>query len=279
MVQTVSRSGRAGASPEAPDTHPPIVAIAGRKGGAGKTTTALNLAGAFAEKGWRVLLVDLDPQASLTRLLLGQDHAVANGGLSSEVTGIGRRLVELGLGVDGLAVPVTEAIDIYPGDRQMETAASVLSDTAMGFFRLRKLLALVRGYDVIIIDTPPTLGFALNLALLAAQVAVVPTRLAQADFDALADTLALWDELGELGAASRLVIVANELRSDDNDRTNHEVLCETYGDAVATPVPHAVAVKRALNARQPVVVREPTSKAARAYRALRTRVEEEIVRA
>lgn len=259
-------------------THPPIVAIAGRKGGAGKTTTALNLAGAFAEKGWRVLLVDLDPQASLTRVLLGQEHEVS-GALSLEFTGIGRRLVELGLGVDGLAVPVTATIDIYPGDRQMETAAQVLSDTAMGFFRLRKLLAQVRGYDVIIVDTPPNLGFALNLALLAAQVAVVPTRLAQPDFDALADTLALWHELAELNAAKRLVIVANELRADDNDRTSNEVLCQTYGELVAAPIPHAVAVKRAINVGQAVVAREPTSKAARAYRALRSRVEEEIDRA
>jgi len=278
MVQTASVSGPADVSTEQHETHPPIVAIAGRKGGAGKTTTALNLAGAFAEKGWRVLLVDLDPQASLTRVLLGQEHEVS-GALSLEFTGIGRRLVELGLGVDGLAVPVTTNIDIYPGDRQMETAAQVLSDTAMGFFRLRKLLAQVRGYDVIIVDTPPNLGFALNLALLAAQVAVVPTRLAQPDFDALADTLALWHELAELNAAKRLVIVANELRADDNDRTSNEVLCQTYGELVATPIPHAVAVKRAINVGQAVVAREPTSKAARAYRALRSRVEEEIDRA
>ncbi len=46
-----------------------IIAVAGRKGGAGKTTTALNLAGVLVERGLRVLLVDLDPQASLTRLM------------------------------------------------------------------------------------------------------------------------------------------------------------------------------------------------------------------
>jgi chromosome partitioning protein len=51
---------------------PLSIAVVGRKGGAGKTTTAFNLAGALAAQGQRVLLVDLDPQASLTGILLAR---------------------------------------------------------------------------------------------------------------------------------------------------------------------------------------------------------------
>lgn len=61
---TMSRQGGV------PTVRPLIIAIAGRKGGSGKTTTALNLSGALTEDGRNVLLIDLDPQASLTRLVL-----------------------------------------------------------------------------------------------------------------------------------------------------------------------------------------------------------------
>ena len=70
---------------------PTIIVSAGRKGGSGKTTTALNLAGALAETGIRILLIDLDPQASLTRLLLAEEAAGLHG--------IGDRMMAPALGV------------------------------------------------------------------------------------------------------------------------------------------------------------------------------------
>lgn len=250
---------------------PFIVAVAGRKGGAGKTTTALNLAGALAESGQRVLLIDLDPQASLTRLLLG---AEADG-----LEGIGQRILAPQQGLDGLAQPVFPGVDLAPGDRAIETAAMTLADNPTGPLRLRKLLAPLRGYGAVILDTPPALGFALNCALLAANVAVLPTELAQQDFDALADTLALRDELDELHAARILAIVPNAVRRDGHDREGVALLRESYGDLVRVEVPLSVAVKRAGNSRQPVVTYEPQGPAADAYRALAALIAEERDRA
>jgi chromosome partitioning protein len=244
-----------------------IVAIAGRKGGAGKTTTALNLAGALAECGHRVLLVDLDPQASLTRLLLGGDAV--------ELEGIGTRMLAPQRGVTDLPQPVLACVDLLPGDRAMEAAAMTLADNPTGPLRLRKLLATVQAYDFVLLDTPPALGFALNAAFLAATVAVLPTALAQQDFDALADTLALREELDELRAARVLAIVPNAVRRDSHDAEGVELLRANYGALVDTTIPLAVAVKRASNSRQPVVTYEPRGAAARAYRALAHRVAQE----
>ncbi len=244
---------------------PYLVAVAGRKGGAGKTTTAYNLAGTLRQRGRRVLLVDLDPQASLTRLLFGETAA--------SMEGIGSRIIAPAKGLDGLSQPVCDGIDLFPGDRAIESATFALVDNPTAPFRLRKLLAPVCSYDIIVLDTPPHLGFALNLALLAAHLAIFPTRLMQQDVDALSDTLDLRAELEELGGAARYLVVPNEVRQDRNDQYQLRVLAEAFGPTLSAPIPHAVAIKYALNQRRPVVDYDARSAAALAYAALADRVE------
>jgi len=265
------------------DTRPHIIAVAGRKGGGGKTTTAINLAGVLADQGRRVLLIDLDPQASLTRLLLGPGDAWGEGEDADDQDqdqqgareGIGARLMNPRKGLTDLTHPAWPGVDLCPGDRSIETTAWALVDDPTGPLRLRKLLATaqaVASYDVVILDTPPSLGFALNIALLAATAAVLPTQLVQQDLDALDDTLDVLERLAELGAAGRIVIAPNAVRGDGNDRQALASLAAAYGDLVAAPIPLSVSIKYALNAHQPVIAREPLGKAADAYRALATRV-------
>jgi len=263
------------------DTRPHIIAVAGRKGGGGKTTTAINLAGVLADQGRRVLLIDLDPQASLTRLLLGPGDTAGEGEDADDQDqqgareGIGARLMNPRKGLTDLTHPAWPGVDLCPGDRSIETTAWALVDDPTGPLRLRKLLATaqaVASYDVVILDTPPSLGFALNIALLAATAAVLPTQLVQQDLDALDDTLDVLERLAELGAAGRIVIAPNAVRGDGNDRQALASLAAAYGDLVAAPIPLSVSIKYALNAHQPVIAREPLGKAADAYRALATRV-------
>jgi len=203
-----------------------IIAIAGRKGGNGKTTTAINLAGALAERGLRIALVDLDPQASLTRVLLGEKQPQE---------GIGARILDPQRGLDGLALQTAVGLALYPGDRSIETAAMTFADNPAGLLRLRRLLRAVGDYDAVVLDTPPTLGFSLNTALLAADHAILPTALVQQDLDALDDTIGLRDELAEFGAAPISAILPNAVRPYRLDKGAIALLTERWGDLIATP--------------------------------------------
>lgn len=241
-----------------------IVAIVNRKGGSGKSTTTLNLAGALAERGLRVLMVDLDPQASLTRLLT----------LDPVERGIGSCISAPGLPVSDLIRDTVANIDLVPGDRSIEAAALALNDSPAGFLRLRRVLAPVNSYQAVVLDTPPALGFALSSAILAAGWAVLPTATTQQDIDALVDTLMAMDELveDEMVCAQQLAIVPNAVHRDRPDQGGLRALQEMYGDLVATPIPHSAAIKRALNQHLPLAMTEPKSPAMVAYRDLAERV-------
>lgn len=241
-----------------------IVAIVNRKGGSGKSTTTLNLAGALAELGLRVLVADLDPQASLTRLLT--DDPVERG--------IGTCISAPGQAVADLIRDTAAGIDLLPGDRSIEAAALALNDSPSGFLRLRRVLAALNGYDVLLLDTPPALGFAVSSAVLAAGWAVLPTATTQQDIDALVDTLTAIDELAEdeLQGAQRLAIVPNAVHRDRPDQGGLGALQAAYGELVAAPIPHSVAIKRALNRRLSLALAEPKAGPMEAYRALARRV-------
>lgn len=244
-----------------------IIAVINRKGGAGKSTTTLNLAGALAEAGSRVLLVDLDPQASLTRLLTEEPIAGDEG--------IGACIRTQAIPAASLIRTTDTGLDLIPGDRTIEAVALVSYDNPGAFKRLRRSLLAIQGYDAILLDTPPALGFAATSAMLAAGWAILPTALAQQDLDALLDTLSALSDLeadGEI-CCRQLAILPNAFRGSTTiDRHGFALLREAYGDIVADPIPLAEAIRRALSARVPVTASEPRSAAAEAYRALAARV-------
>jgi chromosome partitioning protein len=152
--------------PGAPTKHAEVMAFANQKGGVAKTTTTLNLAVAFAESGYRVLCIDLDPQGNLT---MSQ--------------GIDPDKVEKSL-YDVLVndMPISEIIQHREIDIAVASidlaGAEIAMSTKIGRERsLEKALKEVSGdYDFICIDTPPSLGLLTINALTAATKVIVPVQ-------------------------------------------------------------------------------------------------------
>jgi chromosome partitioning protein len=254
-----------------PATRQPTlrIGVLGRKGGSAKSTTSYNLGGAFVAAGVRCLLVDLDSQASLTRAL--SDAPVPPD------AGIGARIAEPARGLRDTIRPISDLLDLVPGDRSIEVAAAALAQNPAGPLRLRLLLDEVAAeYGAIIIDTAPMLGFTQTSALLAGDLAIVPTRTgAQQDIDALVDIFALRDELAmyRFAAAEVAAILPSNYHADEApQRDGLAALRAGYGDLVADPIPHSPLIERAINARVPVVVNSPKSGVAAAFRRLAARL-------
>jgi chromosome partitioning protein len=238
-----------------------VVAVANQKGGVGKTTTAVNVS-AYLALGLRVLLVDLDPQANATSSLgldpngvelSTYDALIGQAALADAIVGSGRAQLDVAPASRALAGAQVELVDLPDRERRL----------------VRALDGVTSRYDVVLVDTPPSLGILTLNALVAADLLLAPV---QCEYLALEGVAQLMEtiELVRATLNPRLELLGMLMTMfDPRTRLSPQVVEEVrrhFPDrTLQTVIPRSVRLSEAPSYGKPVLEYEPTSRGASAY--------------
>lgn len=236
-----------------------IVAVINQKGGTGKTTTAVCLAGALAERGMTALLVDLDPQASASAWLAEP--------------GTDRNLFDALVGTRDLAAIAVETsvpgLQIVPSSPWLATAERMLmGDLGVGI--LRAIERLGKAWDFVIVDCPPTLSHLSVGALMAVREVIVPVEARSIAVPGVAAVIGEMDRLRTtLNPGLRdPVVLACRVNRTVHARKAVDDLRSMYGARMArTTVRETIRLAEAAAARMPITQYAPHSVGSQDYRA------------
>ena len=239
------------------------VAVVNHKGGVGKTTTAVCLSGALVEQGKRILLIDLDPQASASKWLERDDT--------------GRALVETLLD-DGDLLPLVcqtpSGIDLIPCGVQFASFDRDAGGEPGGEFFLRQAIERLPadGWDFVLLDCPPSLNLTSVSALVAADVMLVPVEAKIMTLEPLTRLFQTAD--GVIKRLNRALRLAGIVVCQADLRTNHardviRALRKKFGaDVCEAIIRENTLLAEAVGFRKPITVYDPKSSGAQDYRQL-----------
>lgn len=250
-----------------------ILAIANQKGGVGKTTTAINLAAALANKGHRTLLIDLDPQGNaslsyleLEAIKLSTYELLTDPAITLE---------------DVIQTCQVDNLFIAPARLALAKVEPALAGQLDAHFRLKDKLEPARSsFDFAIIDTPPTLGMLTVNALIAATHLLVPIQSSYFALEGTDDLLETYERIRlranpDLQLLGVLVTIHDRrtVLARDIDRQIQEV----FGDKVfKTRISKNVRLEESPAYKQPIFTFAPSSRGAEEYYRLSEEVLERV---
>jgi chromosome partitioning protein len=242
-----------------------VIAIANQKGGVGKTTTAINLSAALAKSGKKVLLIDLDPQGNSSLSFL--DNKVIEQSIYDLLT-------DSNTSPEDIIKPTSIAgLDVMPSRINLAKFESKLIGEFDAPFRLKdRIDGLIKIYDYILIDTPPTLGLITVNALVASDYVLVPIQPSYFALEGTDDLLETVEKikarpnprLQVLGVVITLLDKRTTLARDIQDQIR-----TVFGDKVfATVISKSVRLEESPAYKETIFTFAPTSSGAHEYSSL-----------
>ena len=223
----------------------PIVAVVNQKGGVGKTTVALGLAASASHRGLRVLVVDLDPQANATSGLGVWDApTTVDAVLASDDPGSAARLaVASAWPMDHGAAPGAVAPSVVASTPALAAREPQLANDPIGAQDRLQIALEGHGYDLVVIDCPPSLGLLTINGLFAADRALIVTEPGAWASDGVAQIQRTITRIAARPAIAGIAV--NRLGRTRDAKYWHGQLVDDYGDQVMAPVHLRAAVAEA----------------------------------